>query len=218
MECPSFCGSDALPLPLAPGQYALCFFFFLRQEHVVHRDKRMVPQLPKSLLLTAIFVAISLLIYLSYHNRSFLRSNSTRQYFNENLLATDNGSVSLPSNEDQCRTYPTNFTDHSIKTSSSLLANSLGRDDDVSLEKHTTSKILQAVMLAGDLDTQIFERMLSTHMAHGKHWGYETRILRRFIRGHGKWKESIFSKPLYVLQLLTTEMGKPEEERAEWIV
>lgn len=89
---------------------------------------------------------------------------------------------------------------------------------DATIRETQPYRVLQASMLTGKLNTPLFEAMLVTHVAHGQRWGYQTRTLRRFIRGRGNWDESMFSKPLHIMQLFITEMEKPEEERAEWIV
>ena len=175
----------------------------------------MLPHVPKSLLLVTIFVATSLLTYLSFHGRPLLHSSPQLPANGRNRPASKSGLFSLMSTEDQ---WDAHWEDLNNSSHDALAPSPPNTSNDIDNYAPKTSKILQAVMLAGDLETTLFERMLATHEAHSKRWGYKTGLLRHFIRGHGDWYESIFSKPLYILQLLTTEIGKAEEERAEWIM
>lgn len=79
-------------------------------------------------------------------------------------------------------------------------------------------KIRQVTMLFGGSPNKIDEQSLETHIEHGKRWGYPTHILRQNVIGSDDWHESCFSKPSYLLSILISEMAKPEDERAEWLV
>ena len=79
-------------------------------------------------------------------------------------------------------------------------------------------RIRQVTMRFGGSPNEIDEQSLDTHVEHGKQWGYPTHILRQNIVDSDDWLEFCFSKPLYMLSLLTSEMAKPEDERAEWLV
>ena len=76
-------------------------------------------------------------------------------------------------------------------------------------------RIRQMTMLFGSSPNEVDEQSLNTHIEHGKRWGYPTHILRRNIIDSEDWLEFCFSKPLYMLSVLLSEMAKPEDER-EW--
>lgn len=73
-------------------------------------------------------------------------------------------------------------------------------------------------MLFGGSPNEIDEQSLDTHIEHGKQWGYPTHILRQNVIDSADWHESCFSKPSYMLSILISEMAKPKDERAEWLV
>ena len=85
-------------------------------------------------------------------------------------------------------------------------------------------KILQATMMFGHRYKGLNERTLQSHADHAKRWGYGNHVLTREIvgagavEGEGVWDKYIFSKILYLLRIMTMELEKPREERAEWIV
>ena len=178
----------------------------------------MPSQRPKFLLLVVIFVAIGLVTYVSFYGRPTLHSNKKWPANSRKYPTSKNELFSLTDTEDQWDAQWEDLSNSSPDGGVSSSPDASDENGDRDSDKPKSSKILQAVMLAGDLDTSLFERMLATHEIHSKRWGYGVRKLQRFIRGHGDWHESIFSKPLYILQLLTTEMGKAEDQRAEWIV
>ena len=83
-------------------------------------------------------------------------------------------------------------------------------------------KICQVSMLVHNstnaTNDALDERCMTTHIEHGKRWGYPTYILRQDVKGKGQWRELIFSKPLYMLSITVAEMAKATQERAEWLV
>ena len=85
-------------------------------------------------------------------------------------------------------------------------------------------KILQATMMFGHNYKGMNERPLQSHAEHAKDWGYGNHVLIREIvgagevEGEGDWNKFIFSKILYILRIMITELEKPREERAEWVV
>ena len=95
-------------------------------------------------------------------------------------------------------------------------------DDDALLSGLRAPKIRQATMLSWKKQSQehaeMDERCLKTYVDYGKKWGYPTHILRNDVVGHGEWIELLFSKPLYLLSLIVTEMAKPKEQRSQWLV
>ena len=86
------------------------------------------------------------------------------------------------------------------------------------------SRILQASMMFGHRYKGLNERTLQSHVEHAQRWGYVNHVLTREIvgagavEGEGVWDRYIFSKLLYLLRIMTMELEKPREERAEWIV
>lgn len=84
------------------------------------------------------------------------------------------------------------------------------------------SKIHQVSMRVYNATNQtknaLDDRCMATHLDYGVRWGYPTHILREDVRGKGQWRELLFSKPLYMLSLAVSEMAKPADERAEWLV
>ena len=79
-------------------------------------------------------------------------------------------------------------------------------------------KTRQVTMRFGGTPNPVDEQSLNTHIEHGKRWGYPTHILRQNIIGSDDWSESCFGKPSYMLSILISELAKPENERAEWLV
>lgn len=86
------------------------------------------------------------------------------------------------------------------------------------------SRILQATMMFGHNYKGLNERALQSHAEHASRWGYGNHVLTREIvgageiEGEGEWKKYIFSKILYILRIMTMELEKPRDKRAEWIV
>ena len=172
-------------------------------------------QLPKSILLTTALALVAILTYLSVYSYPHWRP----------VL------VSSTVGPEHCTPAPVDCSRfHEDNNSSSETDRYYLNPPDVSNEGTThrpgmssskpdnPSKILQAAMLAGEVQTPLYEKMLKTHAVHQRRWGYRTEVLRHFIRGHGQWENSIWSKPLFVLQLLIAELAKAEEDRSEWIV
>lgn len=79
-------------------------------------------------------------------------------------------------------------------------------------------KIRQVTMLFGGSPNDIDEQSLNTHIEHGKQWGYPTHILRQNVIDSDNWLEVCFSKPSYMLSLVISELAKPKDERADWLV
>lgn len=84
-------------------------------------------------------------------------------------------------------------------------------------------EIIQISMLFGNhrgVNDEVFERSLDTHLSYGERWGYETHVLRHQLSGRNDddFGDLVFSKPLYMLSFLITELTKPEEERAKWVL
>ncbi|KAL9098775.1 MAG: hypothetical protein Q9163_005624 [Psora crenata] len=80
-----------------------------------------------------------------------------------------------------------------------------------------TPRIRQATMLfEGDKDNvrQLYERALETHRKHGERWGVPTHVLKQSLVK----EDSYFNKPAYLLNLILSEMTKPKNHRAEWLV
>jgi hypothetical protein len=66
-------------------------------------------------------------------------------------------------------------------------------------------------MLIGK-DNPSFERALKTHMYHGELQGYETSVLRAMA------VDMMYNKPMFILNVLMNEMGKPFHQRLEWLL
>lgn len=66
-------------------------------------------------------------------------------------------------------------------------------------------------MLYGPTDS-LYERALATHHQHNANFGYSFFVLRKQIL------PDFWSKPAYILQLLLSELEKPEAERLQWLV
>ena len=74
-------------------------------------------------------------------------------------------------------------------------------------------------MLVGAQSNDMYQRALASHLAHGEKWGYRSEILRRSILGQvGEWRDMAFTKMTHIMGLIISEMTKPEEERAKWVV
>ena len=67
------------------------------------------------------------------------------------------------------------------------------------------------------LTPELYEGCFASHLKHAERWGYETDVLHRSILGDDVQK-IYFSKELHILNVLITELAKPEEERAQWLV
>jgi len=63
-----------------------------------------------------------------------------------------------------------------------------------------------------------YERILKTHVDHGKKWGYPTHVLWQDNVGNGVNDEDVLNKTSYLQSILNVEMAKPVEERSQWIV
>ena len=60
----------------------------------------------------------------------------------------------------------------------------------------------------------IYEKCVETHVRHGKHRGIPTHVLTQSLVKKG----SYFNKEAYMLNLILSELAKPEQRRAEWIM
>ena len=72
------------------------------------------------------------------------------------------------------------------------------------------------MLFEGDKDhmRNMYDRSVGTHLKHGERWGVPTHILKSHLVEPG----SYFNKPAWLLNLLMTEMAKPKNRRAEWIM
>jgi hypothetical protein len=73
------------------------------------------------------------------------------------------------------------------------------------------NRIITASMLFG-MTSPTYKRAISTHLRQAQRWGYQTAILEK-DEGCGVWTKLIF-----LLNLVGTEMQKPVNTRAEWIM
>ena len=103
-----------------------------------------------------------------------------------------------------------------LKTTGSEPTQGPIHDVTVSLNEGTNSgpRIRQATMIfdAGAFDS-VYERAVDSHLKHGELWNIPTHVLRRDIVDRG-----YFNKPAFLLGLIITELTKPYDKRAEWIV
>ena len=98
-----------------------------------------------------------------------------------------------------------------------LLENDISAIYQTSTSADDNPKIRQATMLfEGDKDhlRNMYDRSVATHLKHGERWGMPTHVLRTNLVEEG----SYFNKPAWLLNLVMTEMAKPKNSRAEWIV
>lgn len=78
-------------------------------------------------------------------------------------------------------------------------------------------RVRQVTMLyEGDSDhlRSLYLRCITTYKRYGERWGFPTHVLEHGLVGD----YSFFNKPAYVLSTMMTELAKPHEERAHWIV
>lgn len=97
-------------------------------------------------------------------------------------------------------------------------------DPSNTIAQDRTPRILQATMMFGHNFEGLNERTLQSHAEHATRWGYGNHVLKMAIVGAGEvggegvWTKYIFSKILYILKIMTMELEKPRNKRAEWIV
>ena len=60
------------------------------------------------------------------------------------------------------------------------------------------------------------ERAVETHRRHGQRWGYSMDVARKSDMGPDL--DTTLSKAVYLQSVLTAEMSKKVEKRAEWIL
>lgn len=73
-------------------------------------------------------------------------------------------------------------------------------------------RITKATVLY-DGESKLYGKVVNLHARHGgKGWGYHMHVLRsRIVKG-------ALNKPLWLQELITSELRKPVEKRVEWIL
>jgi hypothetical protein len=91
-------------------------------------------------------------------------------------------------------------------------------EDDTIVVEHTEAsnkvvphRIGMVSMLIGDTNPT-YERALRTHLRHGEIQGYETFVMRSNVL------DTMYNKPMFILNILMDEMKKPFHERLEWLL
>lgn len=68
----------------------------------------------------------------------------------------------------------------------------------------------KVMMIYGD--NPVYQRAVETHRNHCDRWGYPLFLLQRDII------DGVWNKLAYLSSLITQELGKPEDERLEWLL
>lgn len=85
------------------------------------------------------------------------------------------------------------------------------------------------------MDGSTLEKVIDGHTCHGEKWGYTTHVLRESLIGieddydivsqpaacvddTDHCPHPVYSKFVFVISIMTTELAKPAHERSEWIV
>ncbi|KAJ6262656.1 hypothetical protein Dda_3468 [Drechslerella dactyloides] len=88
-------------------------------------------------------------------------------------------------------------------------------DENPSIQQPGRSKLAKVCMLYYENvtdDTIAYEKAIASHKAHNDRYHYQFYILRRGILS------GYYTKPAYMISILLRELGKPPEERLEWLV
>jgi hypothetical protein len=85
------------------------------------------------------------------------------------------------------------------------------RTDAAQHGQRSRASIGKVTMLYGELSS-VYERAVASHDAHAKRHGYPMYVLREQLL------DGLWSKPAYLMAVVTAELQKPREERLEWLL
>ena len=114
------------------------------------------------------------------------------------------------------RTYPPSQTFNSFSHHGEADSSSSSKSGADAAKEHTDAllrehRIAKASMLYG-APNDVFERALKSHDKHNDRFGYPFAVMRQEIT-KGYW-----TKLSYLLSLIVLELGRPADERIEWIM